>query len=340
MRIRTLFLLVIMLSFMQLSQASAGKSALVRPKLEELQTDCIPRNFPASSEVSFRGTIIAVHGFTACPQQFFALVGDWQRLGYRVILPLLPGHGRNWVGDKDNFDELPLRKEAVAVYDGFVRTLIDEIREQPGEKIILGISLGGAIALRANQLAPNLFDRTIALAPFLRLSTAPSESARFASIQRALRSALKPTDLLEFGGGRIVVGWGRGCEVTERNFGRAGICNFRITHLAGLERFGATVLFHGKLLNGNVDLIGVENDGAIDNQAIIELRRFLKRPATFCFFPRPANHSLLSRYDSPSEDKFWLPGLEASIANLILNGDSLKIFPEAETLEGVSVCKF
>jgi hypothetical protein len=28
-----------------------------------------------------------------------------------------------------------------------------------------------------------------------------------------------------------------------------------------------------------------------------------------CFYPAPANHSLLSTFDTPQEDKFWLPSV-------------------------------
>jgi len=43
--------------------------------------------------------------------------------------------------------------------------------------------------------------------------------------------------------------------------------------------------------------------------------------AEACFFEPGVNHSLISRFDAPDEDKFWLPAVESQIARFVATGE-------------------
>ena len=60
---------------------------------EGIQTDCLPKQWPADSSVTYKGTVMLLHGFTACPQQYFETQAYLTAQGYNVLAPLLPGHG-------------------------------------------------------------------------------------------------------------------------------------------------------------------------------------------------------------------------------------------------------
>ena len=66
-------------------------------------------------------------------------------------------------------------------------------------------------------------------------------------------------------------------------------------------------------------MIGVENDGAANNQAIASALKVLPF-ASGCLYPKGSNHSLLSLFDAPSETKFWMKSLHQQLLTFIQNG--------------------
>ena len=118
---------------------------------KSIQQDCMPRYYPASKPS--KGMVMFFHGFTACPQQYFAIGERLSAMGYDVFLPLSPGHGREPFdgakGDQDNFKDLPSTahaEEYVAVEQDnqrlaeFVQKMNAIASLHPGPRYLAGLS--------------------------------------------------------------------------------------------------------------------------------------------------------------------------------------------------------
>ena len=152
----------------------------------------------------------------------------------------------------------------------------------------------------------------------------------------------------------VQIGWGEGCEI-ERKGGRAGICNFKIGQLHMARQLGLATL--DKLSERNVapatQIFYVEGDEAVWNKKIRELYDALPSSAqkSKCVYkadvghsceyrdgprgcskaqltprppPRPctltrANTPVLSRFDTPDANKYWLLEISARLASVLTN---------------------
>jgi alpha-beta hydrolase superfamily lysophospholipase len=104
------------------------------------------------------------HGFTAGSYQFEPLAEALYKIGYNVLIPLVPGHGiaGNW--NKDNPPPLP---ETAEIYQKFALEWLQ--KAQPlGESLILGgYSSGGTLAAWLAQEYPQEIEKTLLFAPYL-----------------------------------------------------------------------------------------------------------------------------------------------------------------------------
>ena len=104
--------------------------------------------------------IVFLHGFTNCPQQFAGLAEIFYRMGWNVLNPRLPHHG---LADRLTGDLARMRADELV---SFTDDLL-EVASGLGERVCLvGLSLGGTLALRAAQRHPEL-ERAVAVAPFM-----------------------------------------------------------------------------------------------------------------------------------------------------------------------------
>ena len=88
-----------------------------------IQLDCQPKVF--ESQGPQKGVVMLFHGFSACPQQFYGTAEDLSKFGYKVYVPLLPGHG--YVkSNKPEHRDLPNLKDGHKKLENFV-TLMNEI---------------------------------------------------------------------------------------------------------------------------------------------------------------------------------------------------------------------
>jgi pimeloyl-ACP methyl ester carboxylesterase len=101
------------------------------------------------------GSAILLHGLGANRRTMTYLGTDFAGHGFRTYLLDLPGHG-------DNTDAFTFAK-AQECADRTVGSLIRDGKIDPGKTILLGHSMGGAIAVRMADLQP--LAATIALAP-------------------------------------------------------------------------------------------------------------------------------------------------------------------------------
>ncbi len=273
-----------------------------------LQAACIPQVIEANPQQALKGTIIIVHGFTACNQQFF----DWglqlAAAGYHVVLPALPGHGLE-AEQQDLLLEASGLANNAQVYSDFSDQLVLLGQLSPGpSKIIAGLSVGGAVAAAVAIRGEQTFDKALLMAPFLAIpmtySTEPGPQLaplspqeeldlldllnaetdnseqleqiwqQFAQLLEQFRTGVAQSLLallkLSTFIPQLDYSWGPACE-DERAAGRAGICNFKISNLFAVDSFGRETLVayqQAESLAVQVQLVAVENDSGADPLAI------------------------------------------------------------------------
>lgn len=88
--------------------------------------------------------VVVSHGFTGCPQS----VRDWAEHlhaqgGLSVRTPLLPGHGTRWQD---------LNATGWSDWYGSVEGAFDELRARHSSVFVMGLSMGGTLALRLAEL--------------------------------------------------------------------------------------------------------------------------------------------------------------------------------------------
>ena len=269
---------------------------------QPLQTACQPFHLPARG--SRQGAILLFHGYSACPQQYWELAPRLAARGFDVYVPLLPGHGRAprpegnlW---QDRSDDLPTEQDWTR-YQRQARELA-EVMPTQGQRVVAGLSLGGAVAASALIQAPQHFDRGLIMTALLDVH---SPQNKILPLLNAVTGARK-TD------------WGAGCE-RERAGGRGGYCQFRMQHLRALQIFGQKTLAEIHKIQVPLQISGVEKDPVIDNGALFQAARKVKQ-SQLCLMEAGVNHSMLSPYDTPDQPKFWLPTLFRQLDRFLITG--------------------
>jgi pimeloyl-ACP methyl ester carboxylesterase len=264
----------------------------------EIQPDCMPRRYDPPADTEQKGSLFLVHGYTACPQQFFEMSELFAKRGWTVYLVLMPGQGRlHPAPHKDDYSKLP---KTTKEYTEFSE-LINRIARAENKLVSIGgLSVGGAVAARAALLAPDLYKRLILYSPFFQIS---------GTFERTVVGTINLMPHAK----HFEHGWGEGC-FNEVERGRAGICTFEWAQLSTVDDFGTETIRLAQsspLLKTEVQFAGVEADKAASNSASVDfLRAIMANPhVNYCVIRAPADHSTISRFDNPDEDKFWLPTL-------------------------------
>jgi pimeloyl-ACP methyl ester carboxylesterase len=294
-----------------------------------LQENCRPRRFPVD-RARRKGAVFAVHGFTACPQQFF----EWAKMlndrGYEVFTFLMAGHGRTPPTDtSDDYSGLPDGRDW-ELYVKDAQAINDVAFWSPGVRVLTGLSVGATVALEASILAPHEYDRQLIFVPFFEIGP---------EVPRLLAERFKDSSSTKkiFWGWNTEPPWSQqpgGCQQErDRKPGRAGICEFFSRNLYGADRFGHHVFNSLGPAEIPTQFVDVESDPAVSNKMV--KRGFAKiqsfnTKTSICFFPKGTNHSILSRFDSPDEkDRFgvikgWIPAALAQATEFVVNGTFFK----------------
>ena len=116
-------------------------------------------------------TIVFLHGFTSCPDQFATLGEEYFKQGYNVFIPRQPHHGLQ------EYDGAPLKgltAEDLAAFG----TQVADIAQGLGERVIVvGLSGGGAVATWLSQERSDV-DLAVPVAPFLGIGFIPRPLTR------------------------------------------------------------------------------------------------------------------------------------------------------------------
>jgi pimeloyl-ACP methyl ester carboxylesterase len=300
--------------------------------VSKLQPDCRPIRLDPAPGVVPKSKVILVHGFTACPQQFYDWAQELTAHGHVVYLPLLPGHGRVAGEDgKDDIESVPGRNNPNG-YEELAKTIVEIARGDSLPTAVGGLSVGGAVAFRAMSLEPSSFAKGIFFAPFFAIANVdksvaipvagthriPESTARWAAGLAGATPIVQDTRS----------GWGPGC-VEELRGGRNGVCDYYLHQIKAAQDFGMRTVASAKPFQSPVQFVGVEADGAASNLHIGKLFRSLQagnpRGTRLCFYRKGANHSLFSRYDAPHEDKFWVSSLVNSSTRFVDEGEFFEL---------------
>lgn len=271
---------------------------------DELQIGCRPVLIEPRADVQYRGTVALLHDYSACPQQFFDLTELLALRGYRSMLVLLPGHGEVQVGTA-RVNLLPKGRDWRQQYDAFADTINGIMNYAAGERVIGGNSAGAAASLVVNSRAPSLYDRHIAWVPHFRSADATPRDGTD-SQTRAEEQAAKINACLD-----------------RRSRGRAGYCGIsaaasEVTNLLGQEAF--QILADGSI-SANLQIVASEEDAVISNRDIVELAKTADAERFFaCMYPPGVPHSMVSQFENPDVDMFWLDSLLNGTIGFIADG--------------------
>lgn len=295
-----------------------------------LQEDCSPRRIAAKKGVRRKGTVVLLHGYSACPQQFFDVSKELSADGYDVLLPLLPGQGRDGMHVQDHvidrIDGIPVPSDAER-YGELARTVNAIMRATHGEKVIGGLSVGGAVATAAVVEAPDLYDRALMMSPFYDTGSA------FGRLFAPIANLLFPEKRM---------GRGEPCEF-ERSRGRAGYCTFKVENAVAARNFGRSTVDRIDGVKGvrtDIQFAGVESDGGAFNGLIVEAAEsFPAERTSSCFFEQGTDHSFLSPFDNPRMDKFWMPVAQEQVVAFLANGTRFVTVGPSPVEKGSLRCK-
>ncbi len=294
---------------------------------KQIQADCQPRILPAASDVPYRGTVMYLHGFTACPQQFFDLGQQLSSRGYMVMLPLMPGQGRMPLdgpqGLEDSYQELP-RADEMQRYSNFIAEMNAIIAEAPGERIITGLSGGASLATFAAIEGKAVWDRVLLWAPYYQNNFLPE-------IGSIVLNAFAPD---------YVFDRGDDCRAKRQiEGGRAGVCRVKVTAIRAMVNFGMMAAQRAHEITIPLQFVGVEDDDVARNSLIQKVARQVKK-ASLCFYPKGVPHALVNpRSDWPDLDPYWVPAMQDDTLEFVQKARFYPFSGSSSRELGFSLCR-
>jgi len=284
-----------------------------------LQQGCRPTLIEPRPDVPYRGTVVLIHAYSACPQQFFELAELLALRGYRSMLVLLPGHGRIQAGTS-RVRELPNGRNWRRQYDAFAEAVNGIMAYADGERILGGNSTGAAASLVIHAQAPLLYERHIAWVPFIR----PAEKS--SSSEAGPVSDLADEEVNTCLNGRAV--------------GRAGYCgmavmNSEVPALLGQEALRA---ISADVNPASVQFVFSAEDPVAGNGDIIAAMKGLEQ-AFSCMYPHGVPHLMVSQFDNPGVDMYWLDSLLNGAIEFIAEGQPYPVLPGSSAQkDGINEC--
>jgi carboxylesterase len=106
--------------------------------------------------------VLLCHGFTGSPQSLHGWAEHLAQAGLTVSLPRLPGHGTTWQ-EMNNTRSEDWYAEAARAFE--------VLRGKTEEIFVMGLSMGGCIALRIAELRPDAVRGVVVVNPSLTADT-------------------------------------------------------------------------------------------------------------------------------------------------------------------------
>lgn len=105
--------------------------------------------------------VLLCHGFTGSPRSLRPWADHLVTEGFRVSLPLLTGHGTTWQ---------ELNRTPWSRWYADLEQALDDLRDLCPQVFVVGLSMGGALALRLAEQRPGQIDGLVVVNPALRIS--------------------------------------------------------------------------------------------------------------------------------------------------------------------------
>lgn len=313
--------------------------------LKDIQPQCEPMRYAPPLGVKSRGVALLLHGYSACPDQYDVLGPQLAAAGYEVLVPLFPGHGAKPLSVTPRKDDVEHVPRVGAGWGPMVSRMNELGRLFSGERVLVGLSHGSNLALRAIQVEPQLWDKAFLMAPkltneaaFLKfLLTSP---IHVLSIDQVSGSEKVQDNPANYGEQKILSmrsGWRKCSEVDVNPPGnRGGFCNFENRHAMAMFDFGGMVVENsqklaerGLTVKTQVQFVLAKTDNGVCNDATFKVLTGLRKAgsqASVCVMPEGVPHSMFSRHDSPYE-KAWVKPLFESVESFLIDA---KIVPGSQ----------
>ena len=280
-----------------------------------LQPGCEPARYSPPAGVKYRGLAILLHGFSACPQQYEQLGPQLAQAGFEVFVPLFPGHGAMPLQLSPRLDNVDFVPRSPAGW-GAELTQINQLAALfMGQKVLVGLSQGANMALRAAQTEPDLYDKVVAISPKLR-----NETSMFSGL---FSNSIHILNIDEYILG-MRSGW-KSCEEVDSlpPVNRAGFCNMENRHAIAMLDFGKIVIDGAAVkTRATVQMILSHDDDGTCNRADGEVLNSMHgagSTAKACIMPEGVPHAMFPLQDSPYE-KPWVPPLFRAVENFLTRG--------------------
>jgi carboxylesterase len=289
-----------------------------------LQFGCQPRRYRPPAGAPGKGLIIAIHGFSACPQQFFQLGPLLASRGFEVLVPVLPGHGfRPRADGTENLDQVPDADSWAAGYGGLAEQMNQIAALAGGERILIGYSLGGAMAINAALRAPDLYARLLLVAPLIEIRGGAGLQATVNLLGRTpgVREwGPKPPELAE-----ACADWTAA--------GRTGFCDYRLAHIPALIQLAAQNRdwLAREPLTLPTQIILAEEDVVISNAAVLAMAAEQPRvisPMELCTLTGDVPHEIFTPYENAGRKMTWLPRFLQVAESFVVSGEMQACGPQ------------
>lgn len=238
-------------------------------------------------------------------------------------MPVLPGHGRPYPEfNKDDSGGLPGPNTWRRAYDAFADQINGVMAMADGERVIGGLSGGGAATLYLADEARDVYDRALVIAPFIAIAGGGFVNGTVAfvgSIPVLNLISSTPFNTADF------------C-LNKRRQGKASYCKWQVRAVQGMRAVGqeAAKRVAAEPLENRMQILGVEGDNSVSLDRVRELvvRQSTTGNTTSCFYPRGVPHSMFSRWDHPGEDMYWLNDFNKAAVAFVTRGEAFPARPQ------------
>jgi hypothetical protein len=188
----------------------------------------------------------------------------------------------------------------------------------PGERVIVGFSLGGTISVNATLQARELYDRQLLISPMfaIRGGAFVAGLAKFLGRVPAVKN--------------IVVKPGAAREVCDewQAAGRGGFCDYRLKHTVTLLTLDDLneEWYQQQSFKEPVQIVAAGDENYVSNDEIVEFveQHRSEGPISLCFMQADVPHEMLSPYENAGTEMYWLQGLLNNAVSFIVEN---KLFP-------------
>jgi pimeloyl-ACP methyl ester carboxylesterase len=248
-------------------------------------------------EMSKRGALIMLHGFTAGTWQFDLLARKAYEDGYDVYVPRLPGHGLKDANGIEDPSQL-LTGQNWHDYEAFGDRVYLQVRDLGGNVGVLGLSVGANVALSIAERHAEV-SKVVAYAPFL-WPKEPRVQALFAVSHAAdIITGHQASRLLN----GLTYSWGEETRLDTLAGKRPGHSTFFGGNPYGATELGWKVIAEAPKLRGGLQIFSTAVDDAADRDAMRSLYARATGTTLRGWYEYPVAEGIPHPMVHPMEDK-------------------------------------